>query len=393
MAGRRRFGNIRRLPSGRFQASYLDPDGVRRPAGETFATKRAAGEWLSTKETEILRGEWLNPDNQRETLAEFGERWIKERPGLRPRTVDLYRSLFTLHVKPALGGTAIGDLDPGRIRTWRSGLLESGTSTIVTAKAYRLLRAILMTAVDDGILPRNPCRIRGAGSEMSAERPVLTVAQVFDLAGRLPEPFGLMALVATFGSLRWGEVTALRRRDVETTTGAVRIATAFVRSYSGPIMRGAPKSRAGDRWIVLPRPIMDLVAEHLRRRDGQGPDSLIFTGDKGGPLQRNNFNKRVAWSEHVTAIGVEGLHFHDLRHTGNTLASASGASLRDLMARMGHDSMRAALIYQHRTQGADGKIAAAMEELISAHEDESAGEDTPDDDPDDGSTGGLEQAG
>jgi integrase len=225
------------------------------------------------------------------------------------------------------------------------------------------------------------------------ERPVLTVAQVFDLARRLPEPYGLMALVTTFGSLRWGEVTALRRRDVETKTGAVRVATAFVRPYSGPIIRGAPKSRAGDRVVVLPKPIMDLVVEHLRQRVGERPESLIFTGDKGGPLQRSNFNKRVAWAEHVRAVGMEGLHFHDLRHTGNTLASASGASLRDLMARMGHDSMRAALIYQHRTQGADGKIAAAMEELISAHEDESAGEDTPGDDPDDGATDGLEQAG
>jgi integrase len=74
-------------------------------------------------------------------------------------------------------------------------------------------------------------------------------------------------------------------------------------------------------------------------------------------LSRNNFNKRVDWSEHVLAIGAPGLHFHDLRHTGNTLAAMTGASLRDLIARMGHDSMRAALIYMHNTQGADRRIA------------------------------------
>ena len=92
----------------------------------------------------------------------------------------------------------------------------------------------------------------------------------------------------------------------------------------------------------------------------------MFAGDKGGPLHRGNFNKRVRWVENVAAIGAPGLHFHDLRHTGNTFAAMSGASLRDLMTRMGHDSMRAALIYQHKTQGPDRKIADRLEALTRA---------------------------
>ena len=96
-------------------------------------------------------------------------------------------------------------------------------------------------------------------------------------------------------------------------------------------------------------------------------DQADLTG--GGPLHRGNFNKRVRWVENVAAIGAPGLHFHDLRHTGNTFAAMSGASLRDLMTRMGHDSMRAALIYQHKTQGADRKIADGLEGLILRHRD------------------------
>lgn len=178
----------------------------------------------------------------------------------------------------------------------------------MTAKAYRLVRAILMTAVDDGTIARNPCRIRGAGSEPSPERPVLTVAQVFDLAPRLPEAYGVMVLVTTFGSLRWGEVTALRRMDVEAGVGRVFVRSAFVRRYSGEIVRGAPKSRAGDRVVILPRPVAELLAEHLAVRVRPDAESLIFPGDRGGPLHRGNFNKRVKWSEHVTAIGLPGLH-------------------------------------------------------------------------------------
>jgi hypothetical protein len=121
---------------------------------------------VSVQGADLVQGRWLDPDAQRVTLAEFGEQWIKERPGLRPRTVDLYTSLCGNHIKPYLGPRAIGDIEAARVRAWRSKLLDSGVSATVTAKAYRLLRAILMTAVDDGIIARNP-----AGSAGPAPNP------------------------------------------------------------------------------------------------------------------------------------------------------------------------------------------------------------------------------
>jgi integrase len=217
------------------------PGGLAAPPGR--------GQELSLVESDMLRGEWINPDDQAVTLDEFGTRWIEERPGLRPRTVDLYRWLFGRHIRPHLGQVMLGDLDAARVRRWRAQLLDSGVSPTMTAKAYRLLRAVLMTAVDDGTIARNPCRIRGAGSEPTGERPVLSVAQVYDLAARMPEgtPYGLLVLVATFGSLRWGEVTALRRADVDESHDVVRVRSAFSRRYSGEIVRGQPKSRASVR--------------------------------------------------------------------------------------------------------------------------------------------------
>jgi integrase len=80
------------------------------------------------------------------------------------------------------------------------------------------------------------------------------------------------------------------------------------------------------------------------------PGSLIFTGVKGAALRRSNFQPASNWTTVVTKIGPPGFHFHDLGHTGNTLASRTGVSLADLMARMGHSSTRAALIYQHSAQ-------------------------------------------
>ena len=93
------------------------------------------------------------------------------------------------------------------------------------------------------------------------------------------------------------------------------------------------------------------------------PDGAL----KGQPLRRSVFNKSVKWHELVAEIGVPNLHLHDLRHTGNTLATASGASLKDLMTRMGHDSPAAALIYQHATREADAAIAIAMNDRLSVY--------------------------
>jgi integrase len=86
---------------------------------------------------------------------------------------------------------------------------------------------------------------------------------------------------------------------------------------------------------------------------------------------------------------LEGVRFHDLRHSGNTLAASSGVSTRDLMARMGHDSMQAAIIYQHATTEADARIAAALDAALSGGDDQAADETGPDDDGEAGAAGAL----
>jgi integrase len=73
-----------------------------------------------------------------------------------------------------------------------------------------------------------------------------------------------------------------------------------------------------------------------------------------------------AWPQAVASIGMPGLHFHDLRHTGNQFAANSRAGLRDLMTRMGHDSERATMIYQHEARGADQVITSAIDTHIEA---------------------------
>lgn len=185
--------------------------------------------------------------------------------------------------------------------------------------------------------------------------------------------FRALVLLAAFASLRWGEVTALCRADLDLKARTVRVRAAYSERSTGELVLGLPKSKAGRRVVGIPEAIVPALREHLRVFVGSKPDALVFPGVEGGPLRRSNFNKIAVWPYAVRAVGVPGLHFHDLRHTGNHFAATSGAGLRDLMARMGHDSERAAMIYQHASRGADNAITTAIDQLVQAEQDD--GED------------------
>jgi integrase len=319
------------------------------------------------QESLLLRGEWTDPDRGKVKFGPYAARWINERPGLRPRTLDLYRWLSARYLEPSFGEVDLSAIDPAMVRTWRRRMLDSGASRSMVAKAYRLLRAILMTAAEqDELIRRNPCRIVGAATESPDERPVLTLEQVYALADLMPARQRMLVIIATFASLRYGEITALRRMDLDLVHGTVSVRRAFTELRGQGIVVSPPKSRAGLRTVSLPREVAQELREHVANFVGSEPHALVFTGPKGAALRRSNFNPLVGWVKAVEAIGMPGLHFHDLRHTGNTLAAATGVSTRDLMARMGHDSMNAAIIYQHATREADRVIADALEIQIRA---------------------------
>lgn len=370
MSGRG-FGTVRKLPSGRWQVRYRGPDGHRRSAPRTFETKKAAERWLSTTEVQILQGDWIDPERSKITVHEYVERWIDQRPGLRPKTLSLYRWLLRAHVKStAMGGTQLGKLTTPMVRQWRSERLAAGVSEITTAKAYRLVRAALNTAVDeDKIIPRNPVRVKGADKEDSPERPVLSVAQVFALARAVPERYRLVILLTSFLSLRWGEASALTRADITDGAESVRIGKAMVEVAGLGLVVSRPKSRAGVRTLTVPEAIRPDILAHLEKYVDNRPDAYVFTGLRGNPLRRSNFTKNVNWKVATMSVGLPGIHIHDLRHAGNLWASKSGMSTKDLMSRMGHDDMRAALIYQRATDDAERRISEDLSQMAKDYRD------------------------
>ncbi len=359
---KRRFGRVRQLPSGRFQVRYTGPDGVDRPAPETFTTKTDAEVWLTRKEAEILDDEWIDPDAGKITLGEYGRAWIDERPNLRLRTVELYGYLLRAHLAPTFGEKALSEIKDPHVRRWRKKLLDAGASEVTVAKAYRLLKAILTTAVDDQLIKRNPCRIKGAGQEKSPERPMLTVAQVYELADTIEPRYRALVLLGTFGSLRWGELAGLQRRDLDLDAGTVRVERQLMQLTGKGLVFTEPKSAAGKRTVVIPELIIEDLRAHVKDFTQDGDKGLIFAGPDDGPLRNTNFNRRV-WAQALVNAGLPKIHFHDLRHTGNTLAANAGASIRELMERMGHSSTRAAMVYQHSTDERQREVARKLDGL------------------------------
>jgi integrase len=218
--------------------------------------------------------------------------------------------------------------------------------------------------VEAGYLLRNPCTVKGAGQERAPEMRFATVAQIAALADAINPRYRALVLVAAYGGLRWGELVGLRVKRIDLLHGRVTVAEQ-VAEVNGQLLPGLPKTEAGRRTVTLPAVAAVALAEHLANFAEPGPDGLVFPSPEGGYLRRSNFRRRW-WLRATRAAGVEGLRFHDLRHSAATLALAAGANTRELMERMGHTSPTVALRYQHVMAGRDQAIATALDELVQA---------------------------
>ncbi len=362
MASTRRFGNIRKLPSGRYQARYWHL-GKQVPADRMFATKADARAWLATIETEISSGRHLAPGAGRERFGDFGARWLELRD-LRPRTRDTYASQLA-HVLAEFADIELRHITPSAVRTWHGRLSQSDLHPNTVAKVYRLFRTMLDTAVDDGLIRANPVHIKGAAVERSTERPELGWDEVGLIADAIEPRFRALVWLGASSGLRFGELTGLTRRHVDLTSRSVRVeqALTFVRG-KGPTL-GPPKSAAAHRAVVIPAGVADMLAGHLDTYVDDEPDALVFTSVKNSPLVNRYF--APFWKRAVREAELdERTRFHDLRHLAGTAAATAGASLREIMARMGHSSPDASLRYLKASERRDAEIADAIGERMAS---------------------------
>ena len=333
-----------------------------------FKRSADATTFLREVERQDLTGVSYDPKRAEMTLRAYAEEWLPARRKvdgrpLAPKTIEWYRYALDRFVLPPLGDSALGDIRVGHVRQWHCHIADT-VSPMQAAKAYRLLRVILNTAVEDERIITNPCKIRGAGVERSPERPFVDAEVVLQIAQAIDRRYSALLLLAGFGGLRLGELLGLRRRDVLCDQSQVRVELQAVELRHRERIITPPKTAAGRRTVWLPASVNTALAEHLARFTGPGPDDPVFTGPLSEGLRRATFY--TEWKKAIAATGQTGLHLHDLRHAAGTLAAQQGATMRELMARLGHASPAAAQRYQHAAERRDAVIADALQTVIDA---------------------------
>lgn len=289
VASRRTFGNIKKLPSGRYLARYWGPDGVqysgKTPSGKslTFTTKGDASAYLARIQTAISRGTWVSPDAPQPelpmTFEAYAVAWLAERD-LQTRTRELYAGYLKNRILPTFGALHVAAITPAAVRTWHAA--AGSEHPRARAGAYALLKSICATAVADDVIDANPCRITGAGQAKAAKkiRPA-ALDELTVILDQLPERYRVSAMLACWCSLRFGEPAGLQRKDVDLVAGVLHVRRAVVRTTAGPEVK-SPKSAAGIRTVPIPRHVLEPLAQHLDVFAQAGPDGLVFPAAQGG---------------------------------------------------------------------------------------------------------------
>lgn len=359
---RRSFGTVRRLPSRRWQATYIGPDGARHRAPVTFDTKGDASAYLAARQTDVSRGEWSAPAAGRVTFGDYAGAWLAARE-LKPTTRSHYGWLLDTYISPTFAARTLRGITPAGVRGWY-GELPAARPT-ARAHAYGLLRTILATAVADDMIAANPCRVRGGGQVRRARGVTpATLAELEAIAAAMPEAYRLLVLLASWCALRYGEATELRRSDVDVAGGVIRVRRGVTRAGGGYHV-DTPKSAAGVRDVTVPPHLLGAIRAHLLSHTGAGGDALLFPSRTDPARHLSPAACYGMFYPARAAAGRGDLRFHDLRHTGATLAAATGATLAELMERLGHSTPAAAMRYQHAGADRARVIAAALSDLAA----------------------------
>lgn len=375
---RRGFGRVRKLPSGRVQAAYAGPDRQVHTAPTTFSTTLDAEGWLRDERRLIELDEWTPPADRQAvrrvrglTLDEYSKEWLSHRRNrhgepLKPRTKDLYQKLLDQHILPTFGALPLRAITEAMVDDWFERLLPEAPTR--RAHTYALLSTIMKSAASakpKPLIAANPCRITGASKvDRTFEPTPATPAELATLAEAMPEKYRLLVLLGSWCGLRFGELAELRRRDLDPKALTVKVERAVV-WLNGSTIVGTPKSRAGRRTVAIPPHLADDVRRHLAQHAQPGRDGLLFPNAAGtGHIHPSTVMKPFRKARE--AAGRPDLRIHDLRHTGATLAAQSGATLRELMVRIGHSTPDAAMRYQHAAAERDKAIAAALSEMAEA---------------------------
>jgi integrase len=357
--GKRGWGSVRRFPSGRYQARYLDPETHRfTPAPQTFATKGAADRWLNRKRAELDAGTAIDEKAGSEPLSHWWPGYWRSLQSRKPTTRVNYSTAWRLRIEPRFGTLPVRRVKPSHIDDWIADMNQDGVSPTKVIEAVGVLRRVLDRAVRDKAIAQNPCTMRSGTlpKRLQTERPVLTPAEVEALACAMThERDHVLVRLLAYGGLRVGEALALRWSDVDLPRGMLTVRQS-VEDSTGPLTIGPTKTYA-TRTITLPTA---LVADLARLET----DGLVFANRAGGYLRYGNW-RRDCWNPAVKRSGVKARP-HDLRATCASLLIDAGASVKDVQHHLGHqDELTTLRLYARVRPERSADLAKRLDALIA----------------------------
>jgi integrase len=341
----------------RWRARWRDPAG--RERSKSFARKVDAERFLVGIEDAKLRGAYVDPAAGRIAFSDWAERWLTTTAALRANTRKDYRTLLRNQVLPAFGDMTLVSIDALAVQEWVAELVAGGLSAKRARKAHQVLSQILASAVDGGRLPRNVAAGMKLPRVQRREMHFLTAAQVEALAAAIAPPYGVPVRFAAYTGLRPCEFVALKVKRLDLLCGTVRVAEAAP-EVAGHLEWGGVKTHEA-RTVRLPRSVADELGAYLADRP-HGPDDLVFTAPRGGPLRETKFvpgrfkpavlaaNEAIAMfdGEHRPAPLPGDLRLYDLRHTAASLMIREGASIKAVQRQLGHATASITLdVYGH----------------------------------------------
>jgi integrase len=359
MGGRRPFGAIRRLPSGRWQARYREPSGRMVAAPSTFMSKGDASRWLAIAESDLARGQFFDPRAGRITFGQWADQWLA-RPGKRANSVARDRQALEVW-RSNLGARPLASITPMHVQAAvNARTLDVAPATV--ARDFASLRAVLNAAVDADLIARSPARKIALPRVLPPERATLTAEELVHLADELPAHYRCILLVGGVLGLRWGEAVALRVRDVDFLRRTVTVAQVVEEVAGHLTVVAEAKARASLRTMTAPSFLVEALARHLvEHRPGAAGDDLVFLGPRGGVLRRR-FGERVLRPAVARAGLPASLTFHGLRHAAITALADEEVHPRTMQHRAGHATSRLTIeLYSHVTDASDRAAADALD--------------------------------
>lgn len=358
--------SLRPLESGRVQARWYLDDGSR--TSKTFNTRTEAKRFLDRVSADRQRGDYIDPRDAERRFEEVAEDWLATKVK-RPGTLAGYESLLRNHLLPTFGTRPVGRLTTTDIRKWLAEMQRKGCAPGTVRNAYRVLKPVLDSAVEQGCLRSNPCgplRRDDLPRSRRTNMLFLDAAEVAMLAEAAGE-YGVVIDFAARTGMRAGEIGALRMERIDLLRGTVRV----VESLSE--VRGvqhflAPKS-GEERTVVLPPTLVRQLRDYLATAPAKGPRDFLFTDptDASAPMRHNAWFYQRVFKPAVRRAGLNpALRFHDLRHTCASLLIEQNTPLKAIQEHLGHASATLTLDrYGHLYPAATEQVRSALERAFA----------------------------